>query len=171
MPGEKVPFSRREKLLSAVLCLLTVLSLSLFASYRQAANRLSAELDKASAIAEAETTALQTETETETETLTEPSETTPETEKLTEKPAATQKKSTGGTKSTKPAKATPSSPVNINAAGLKELCRLQGIGEVKAQAIIDYRNTYGPFESKEDLMKVKGIGEKTFDNIKDCIVL
>ena len=45
-----------------------------------------------------------------------------------------------------------------------------GHRRVKAQAIIDYEYIR-PFESKEDLMKVKGIGEKTFDNIKDCIVL
>ncbi|MCB5252362.1 MAG: helix-hairpin-helix domain-containing protein [Candidatus Cloacimonadaceae bacterium] len=51
--------------------------------------------------------------------------------------------------------------VNINTANLKELCSLSGIGHVKAQAIMDYRKEHGPFQSPEDLIKVKGIGPKT----------
>jgi competence protein ComEA len=51
--------------------------------------------------------------------------------------------------------------VNINTAGLQELCSLSGIGPVKAQAIIDFRNAQGAFDSAEDLLKVEGIGVKT----------
>ncbi len=51
--------------------------------------------------------------------------------------------------------------VNINTAGLEELCTLSGIGIVKATAIINYREENGPFQSPEDLSKVKGIGPAT----------
>src|SRR5256885_13261283 len=56
--------------------------------------------------------------------------------------------------------------VNINNASKEELDSLKGIGPVKAQAIIDYRNQNGPFKSLEDIKKVKGIGDKTYDEIK-----
>lgn len=55
-------------------------------------------------------------------------------------------------------------PVNINTAGLQELMTLKGIGEVKAKAIIEYRETHGAFESVDDVVKVKGIGTKTLEN-------
>ena len=52
--------------------------------------------------------------------------------------------------------------VNINRADREELMTLEQIGEVKAARIIEYRRKYGRFRSKRDIMKVKGIGEKTF---------
>ena len=61
------------------------------------------------------------------------------------------------------------SKININTADLALLMTLNGIGEVKAQAIIDYRETHGPFKTIEEIMKVKGIGLKTFEKIKDYI--
>ncbi len=54
--------------------------------------------------------------------------------------------------------------VNINTAGLEELCTLKGIGPAKAEAIIRYREEQGPFSTPEDLTKVKGIGTKTLEN-------
>ena len=51
--------------------------------------------------------------------------------------------------------------VNINTADKKTLASLPGIGEVKAEAIIKYREAHGKFKDAKDLEKVKGIGEKT----------
>ncbi len=59
--------------------------------------------------------------------------------------------------------------VNINTAGLDELMTLHGIGEVKAQAILDDREANGPFVYPEDLTRVKGIGEGTLAGILDQI--
>jgi comEA protein len=63
------------------------------------------------------------------------------------------------------------SPININQADVNELGNLPGIGPVKAQAIVDYRTENGNFQSKEDMMKVKGIGPKTFERLKALIKL
>lgn len=61
--------------------------------------------------------------------------------------------------------------VNINTAGHSELTTLTGIGDVKAQAIIDYRNANGSFAAIEDIMNVSGIGSATFENIKNSITV
>ncbi|MBA7672906.1 ComE operon protein 1 [subsurface metagenome] len=61
--------------------------------------------------------------------------------------------------------------VNLNTATLEELMTLERIGPKYAQRIIDYRVTHGPFEKIEDIMKVKGIGPKTFDANKDVITV
>lgn len=59
--------------------------------------------------------------------------------------------------------------VNINTASLEELMRLDGVGPVMADRIIEYRNNKGLFSSKEELKEVPGMGEKKFDAIKDYI--
>ncbi len=62
-------------------------------------------------------------------------------------------------------------PIDINSASEKDLERLPMIGPVKAKSIVEYREKNGPFESKEDLTKVSGIGEKTLERIKDYITI
>ena len=60
-----------------------------------------------------------------------------------------------------------SDQININTADLSTLMLFPGIGKVKAQAIIDYRSKNGSFASCNNLDKVKGIGKKTLEKIRD----
>ncbi|MBD1371110.1 helix-hairpin-helix domain-containing protein [Hazenella sp. IB182357] len=57
--------------------------------------------------------------------------------------------------------------VNLNRATIAELEQLTGIGQAKAEAIIQYRDENGSFTTIEEVMKVSGIGEKTFKQFKD----
>ena len=59
--------------------------------------------------------------------------------------------------------------ININKATLKELMEIPGIGEARANAIIEYRTKNGSFKSVEDIKKVNGFGDNLFDSIKDYI--
>lgn len=59
--------------------------------------------------------------------------------------------------------------ININTASEQELMTLSGIGQAKAQQIIQYREENGLFDTPEDLMNVSGIGEKSFETLKDSI--
>lgn len=61
--------------------------------------------------------------------------------------------------------------VNINTAPLSELTKLSGIGESRAQAIIDYREKNGSFGSIEEIKKVDGIKDGLFSKIKDYITI
>ncbi|CAM4140331.1 helix-hairpin-helix domain-containing protein [Lacicoccus alkaliphilus] len=61
--------------------------------------------------------------------------------------------------------------VNINTATAAELTTLNGIGEKKAQLILEYREQNGLFMAKEDLMTITGIGEKTFDSLEPYITI
>lgn len=60
--------------------------------------------------------------------------------------------------------------ISLNTATKEELMTLNNIGESKAQRIIDYRLNQ-PFRTIEEIMEVKGIGEKTFEKIKDQLAL
>ncbi|MEY8746795.1 ComEA family DNA-binding protein [Bacillales bacterium AN1005] len=55
--------------------------------------------------------------------------------------------------------------IDINSAPVSKLTELPGIGEKKAQAIVDYRNAHGPFTRVSDLTKVKGIGMKMLEKM------
>ncbi len=61
--------------------------------------------------------------------------------------------------------------VNINTATLEQLQTLPRIGPAIAQRILDFRKENGNFKRVEDLMKVRGIGEKVFNQLKDLITV
>lgn len=61
--------------------------------------------------------------------------------------------------------------ISLNNASAEELKTLPKIGETKAKAIIEYRTLYGGFKSIEEITEVKGIGEATFEQLKDKICL
>ncbi len=62
-------------------------------------------------------------------------------------------------------------PLNINTASKDQLKTIPGIGPVTAQRILDFRKTYGFFENADDLKKIKGIGDKKIEIIKQYILL
>jgi competence protein ComEA len=61
--------------------------------------------------------------------------------------------------------------ININTAGKARLEELSGIGPAYANRIILYRQKNGGFKSKEEIMEINGIGEKTYENIEECICI
>lgn len=61
--------------------------------------------------------------------------------------------------------------ININTASVKLLDTLPDIGPVKAQAIVDYRDQYGPFLRIDELMKVPGIGPTTYQAVRDLVTV
>ena len=61
--------------------------------------------------------------------------------------------------------------ININTATIYELTALPDIGPKMAERIVSFRESLGVFEVKEDILRVDGIGEKTFEKIKDKIIL
>jgi competence protein ComEA len=69
------------------------------------------------------------------------------------------------------AKATAASPVNLNSASAPQLQTLPGVGPSTAQRIVEYRQKNGSFKKIEELMNVKGIGEKSFLKLKPLITV
>ncbi len=61
--------------------------------------------------------------------------------------------------------------ININKASVEELVQLKGIGTKYAERIVQYRDEHGPFACPEDIMKVRGIGSKTYETNKECITV
>ncbi len=64
---------------------------------------------------------------------------------------------------------TASGKLNVNTATAEELESLPGIGASRAAAIVEYRNTHGPFQRVEDLVEVSGIGDGILGSIRDLI--
>ena len=62
-------------------------------------------------------------------------------------------------------------PVNINTASVKQLMKLEGVGQKVAERIVEYRTTNGPFKKAEDVRKVEGVGSGLFDKNRDRIVV
>ena len=69
------------------------------------------------------------------------------------------------------ARATAANPVNLNSASVAQLQTLPGIGASAAQRIVEYRQKNGAFKKIEELMNVKGIGEKSFLKLKPLITV
>ena len=67
--------------------------------------------------------------------------------------------------------AAPGGKVNINAASASQIAMLPRIGEKVAVRVVDYRKAHGPFAKPENLMEVKGIGEKLFLTLKPYLAV
>lgn len=61
--------------------------------------------------------------------------------------------------------------INVNTADAETLMSIQGVGEKRAEAIIDYREENGLFSSVEELMNVDGVGQATLDNNRDTLTV
>ena len=61
--------------------------------------------------------------------------------------------------------------ININTADEKQLQQIKGVGPAIAGRIIEYRDNNGAFKSVDEIKKVRGIGDKTFDKMKDQITI
>jgi comEA protein len=83
---------------------------------------------------------------------------------------AAQEKPAAGKAGAKPAAAA-TSPINLNTATVAQLETLPGIGARTAQAIVDHRQKNGSFKKIEELMNIKGIGEKSFLKLKPMITV
>jgi len=70
-----------------------------------------------------------------------------------------------------PAPASVSGVINLNTASLEELTRLPGVGPSRAKAIVELRTKMNGFKSTEDLMRVRGIGRKTFRKLEPMLRL
>ena len=81
-------------------------------------------------------------------------------------PAKTSGKAPGKTTGKASAQAAPHGPLNINTASVADFDALPGIGAKTAALIVEYRQKNGPFKKVEELMNVRGIGEKNFLKLK-----
>jgi competence protein ComEA len=65
----------------------------------------------------------------------------------------------------------PAKPININSASVTELMQLPKVGQKTAERIVSFRKQHGSFKRIEEIMNVKGIGEKTFAQLKPYLAL
>src|SRR3982750_2528729 len=86
-------------------------------------------------------------------------------------PGPAQDKPSSAKSSAAKAAPTPSAPININTATQAQFESLPGLGPKVAERILEYRQKNGPFKKVEDLMNVKGIGEKSFLKLKPLITV
>lgn len=63
------------------------------------------------------------------------------------------------------------STINLNTASKEQLCQINGIGDKKADMILEYRQQHGQFKSVDELMQVDGFGEKTVAKLKDQVAV
>ena len=74
-------------------------------------------------------------------------------------------------KNTESSSAPASAPINLNTASVAQLETLPGIGRSTAERILEYRQKNGSFKKIEDLMNVRGVGEKSFLKLKPLITV
>ncbi|HLZ51257.1 MAG TPA: helix-hairpin-helix domain-containing protein [Candidatus Acidoferrum sp.] len=65
----------------------------------------------------------------------------------------------------------PTKPVNINTATSEELQQVPGIGPATAQKILQMRKSYGPFKSVDDLLAIRGLGQKRLDKMRKYLTV
>jgi competence protein ComEA len=65
----------------------------------------------------------------------------------------------------------PTAPINLNTATVTQLEALPGIGKAMAERIVEYRQKQGAFKRVEDLMNVRGVGEKSFLQLKPLVTV
>ncbi|HET7150724.1 MAG TPA: helix-hairpin-helix domain-containing protein [Candidatus Acidoferrum sp.] len=65
----------------------------------------------------------------------------------------------------------PARPVNINTANADELQQVPGIGPATAQKILQMRKSYGPFKSVDDLLAIRGLGQKRLDKMRKYLTV
>ena|SRR5690242_4220914 len=65
----------------------------------------------------------------------------------------------------------PTKPVNINTASSEELQQVPGIGPATAQKILQMRKSYGPFKSVDDLLAIRGLGQKRLDKMRKYLTV
>ena len=71
----------------------------------------------------------------------------------------------------KPAAAASTNPINLNTATLADLQGLPGVGAATAKLIVEHREKNGGFKKVEELMNIKGIGEKSFLKLKPMLTV
>ena len=76
-----------------------------------------------------------------------------------------------GSRSSSASSPAAASPINLNTASVAQLATLPGIGKSTAERILEYRQKNGAFKKVEDLMNVRGVGEKSFLKLKPLVTV